>query len=307
MSKINTEEWIKRAKQIHGDKYDYSKTIYVNCRTKVTIICPIHGEFEIRPDGHLRSNGCPKCGYVNIGKALRYDQSKFIEKAKLVHGDKYNYSKTNYIGMFKEITIICPQHGEFKQTPNAHVNLKEGCPECSKASRKLTTEEFIQKANLIHNNFYSYNNVIYVNSNTKVLITCPIHGDFAVAPHNHLSNKSGCPECNRSHGELEIEKYLFDSNIKYITQYEITIDNSINKSGKAYVDFYLPELDSFIEYNGRQHYIPVEKFGGQLKFEQQIKRDEYVRQYCKENNIKLLEIKFDSNIIDQLKTFFEKV
>lgn len=111
-----------KAKAIHGNKYDYSKVNYVNTKEKVCIICPTHGEFWQRPNGHLNGLGCDKCG-----KTYSYTTEEFIEKAKQIHGNKYDYSKVKYINAQTKVCIICPIHGEFWQTPYKHLNLKEGC------------------------------------------------------------------------------------------------------------------------------------------------------------------------------------
>ena len=108
----------------------------------------------------------------------------FIEKAKAVHGDKYDYSKVEYVKAKEKVCIICQEHGEFWQTPNNHLR-GEGCPFCY-GSKKLTTEEFISKAKQIHGNKYDYSNVNYVNKYTKVCIICPEHGEFWQKPSNHL-------------------------------------------------------------------------------------------------------------------------
>ena len=139
--KITFEEFIVKAREVHGDKYDYSKVEYVNQLTKVCIICPTHGEFEQTPDSHLHGHGCPKC----VGKNKTTEQ--FIEEAREVHGDKYDYSKTYYNGAFKKVTIICPIHGEFWQKPTMHL-IGQGCPKCS-GKNKLTTEQFIEEAKKI--------------------------------------------------------------------------------------------------------------------------------------------------------------
>ncbi len=184
----------------------------------------------------------------------------------------------------------------------------QGCPACGilKRSNKLrkSVENFIKQANEIHNNKYIYDKVDYVNDRTPIIITCPIHGEFEQRPNDHLMGK-GCPKCHQSKGERTVEQYLIDDNIKYIPQYAITIDSSINPSGFAYVDFYLPTLNTIIEYNGEQHYIAKEYFGGKIKFEHQLLRDNYIRNYCKENNIKLVEImynKSEDKIIEICKT-----
>ena len=186
--KLTTEEFVERARIVHGDKYDYSKVDYVNNNTKVTIICPTHGEFEQKPSGHLTGRGCPYCS----GKK-KLTTEEFIEKARKVHGDKYDYSKVNYVDCSTKVTIICPTHGEFEQTPYWHYS-GGGCPSCS-GNKKLTTEEFVERARIVHGDKYDYSKVKYVDSNTKVTIICPTHGEFEQTPFAHLLGQ-GCPVCN---------------------------------------------------------------------------------------------------------------
>ena len=112
---------------------------------------------------------------------------------------------------------------------------------------------------------------------------------------NHLRG-TGCPKCCQSKGEKQITKLLLEKNINFISQYKINIDSNINSSGNAFIDFYLPDYNTFIEYNGEQHYIAKEFFGGKLGLEQQQKRDSYVRNYCNINNIKQV-IKYYEGII----------
>ena len=194
---LTTEDFINKAIQIHGDKYTYSKVNYIGAEEKVCIICPKHGEFWQTPSGHLSGYGCPKCYDERRGANLRDDLTTFISKAKQIHGDKYDYSKVKYINSRTEICIICPEHGEFWQTPNSHLN-GNGCPSC-KGLKKLTTKEFIERAKQVHGNKYDYSKTIYVNKRTKVCIICPIHGEFYQTPHNHVYQKQGCPECGKKY------------------------------------------------------------------------------------------------------------
>ena len=123
---------------MHGDKYDYSKVIYRNNKTKVCIICPEHGEFWQRPDKHLYAKrGCPVCG-----KTQKLTTEEFIEKAKQVHGDKYDYSKCEYKTTEKKVTIICKTHGEFKQTPHSHLQ-GQGCPVCKQRVLEKEVNNFL--------------------------------------------------------------------------------------------------------------------------------------------------------------------
>ena len=188
-----TEAFINDAISVHGNKFDYSKVEYVNNKTKVCIICPIHGEFWQTPQEHLIGcGGCPTCAkLIRINKKT-YSKENFINKAKIIHGDKFDYSKVEYVNNRTKVCIICPQHGEFWQTPNSHLQ-GEGCPNCRK-SKKMAQETFIKKAKKVHGDKYDYSKVNYVNSQTKVCIICPQHGEFWQTPNSHLSGK-GCKEC----------------------------------------------------------------------------------------------------------------
>ena len=197
LSKRKTkEQFIKDAKKVHGDKYDYSKVNYIDAQEKVCIICPIHGEFWQTPKKHLNGHGCFKCNVKGRSKGFISEKKKtnecFIKDAKEVHGDKYDYSKVEYINANNKVCIVCPIHGEFWQTPSSHLN-GHGCPICS-SNKKYNTKEFIDKSIEIHGNKYDYSNTEYVNSNTKVCIICPIHGEFWQTPAAHLQGQ-GCPKC----------------------------------------------------------------------------------------------------------------
>ena len=226
---------------------------------------------------------------------------EIIKTANQIHNFKYDYSKTEYINIKQKICIIChekdefgEEHGEFWQTPDNHINGKQGCPKCAK-NINFTTDKFIKKSKLIHDNKYNYEYVNYNKISDKVIIICPDHGKFEQTMHNHLRG-TGCPKCCQSKGEQQITKLLLEKNINFISQYKINIDSNINSSGNAFIDFYLPDLNIFIEYNGEQHYIAKEFFGGELGLEKQKQRDNYIKNYCNTNNIKLIEIKYNDNI-----------
>ena len=129
-----------KARVIHGNKYDYSLVDYVNAKTKIKILCPIHGVFEQVPNYHLSKCGCALCGVDKIIKKNKGSESDFINKANLVHNNKYDYSKINYINAHTKIGIICPEHGEFTQRPNNHLN-GNGCSICVGMDRNLTTKK----------------------------------------------------------------------------------------------------------------------------------------------------------------------
>lgn len=288
--KLTTREFIEKAQSIHNNKYDYSKCNYTGTYNKVTITCPIHGDFEQTPVLHLQGQECPKCSH----RSYKLTTEEWINKAVEVHGEKYDYSESEYVDSKTKIKIICPIHGEFYQLPNNHLRTG-GCPKCSKQKITSNTIDFVQKAISIHGNKYLYSSVIYKNNSTKVTIICPTHGEFLQTPNCHLSG-CGCPKCNTSNGEQRISQFLEENSIKYVPQYEIAIDSSINRSGIAKIDFFLPELNVAIEYNGIQHYKRIPYFELGRTLESQQNRDKYIRKYCSDKNIKLIEIPYNEDI-----------
>lgn len=132
--RLTTDEFIRRAIEKHGDKYDYSKVEYINAQTKVCIICKEHGEFWQRASEHLNGCGCKLCGNISSCNKQKKSNETFITEAKKVHGDKYDYSKTQYIQSNKNVTITCPIHGDFSQRASAHLS-GQGCPQCGENKR----------------------------------------------------------------------------------------------------------------------------------------------------------------------------
>ena len=183
------EEFIKEAQAKHSDFSEYRKVGYVNSATKVIIICPKHGDFEITPSHHLDGVGCRKC----YADRTRNAQGTIIARFHEAHGDHYNYEKVIYERCNSNVTIVCSVHGDFQQTPSAHI-AGSGCPKCAVEGQALTTKDFIQKARAKHGAKYNYGQVQYVNNSTKVTISCPQHGLFAQNPNNHLRGNK-CPKC----------------------------------------------------------------------------------------------------------------
>lgn len=196
-----TEEFIALAKQTHGNLYDYSKVEYINKDIKVTITCPYHGDFEQIPHNHLRGATCKLCSIPIATAKSSHTQllttEQFIEKAKRVHLNKYNYSKVNYTGMKNKVDIICLEHGEFSQRAFAHVR-GDNCPKCARkaldTSNTLTQSEFLLKAHKAHKLRYTYANCLYTGMRNLLTVTCRIHGDFTLRAQDFLSG-SGCQIC----------------------------------------------------------------------------------------------------------------
>lgn len=205
---MTTEEFINKAKNKHGDKYDYSKVIYNKSTEKVVIICKVHGEFQQTPHKHNQGCGCQKCGIDTIKEKATGTLQNFLDRAIKVHGNKYKYCEVIYINAKSKVTITCPIHGNFEQTPDTHT-CGSGCPKCDKeavsrrmtGNRRVTIKDFTERANTLHNNKYDYTKVNFVVTNEKVVIGCPIHGEFKLSVNKHLLGKE-CPKCTM-HGRVQ--------------------------------------------------------------------------------------------------------
>lgn len=347
--KLTRAEFIERAKKVHGDLYDYSKVEYINADTKVCIICSEHGEFWQTPYSHVnQKQKCPVCQH-----RVKQTLQTFLQRAKELYGDKYDYSKVEYVDMFTKVCIICPIHGEFWMAPNSFLNNKQQCPKCQHQSWANTTEEFIVKmeskfpdqftyekteyknnktkvcitckkhgdfwarpdnlmhqvvgcpkcaseqthekqrkllkqfieeAKKVHGDKYDYSKVKYKNTDTKICIVCPEHGKFLQTPYNHIKGH-GCPKCCTSNLEKNLESFLIDNNISFESQK--TFDWLIYKSN-LYLDFYLPDYNVAIECQGEQHFKPIEFFGGEKGFQYIQNRDITKKQLCTNHGINIL-------------------
>ena len=238
--KLTTEEFIIKARSVHGDKYDYSKSKYIYARENIEIICNKHGAFWQRVTNHLsKSYGCSKCSGIR-----KSNKDEFIQKARLIHGNKHDYSRVEYINNRTKVEIVCKEHGTFSQKPNDHLN-KYGCAGCS-GNKKISTEEFIVKARLVHGDKYDYSKSEYKNSDTKVQIICTQHGPFLQTPDNHFQEK-GCSRCTHVISKPEIEwlDKLAIPDDKDHRQVIIKINNKIYR-----VDGYSPKTNTVYEFDG---------------------------------------------------------
>lgn len=291
MIKNTTDQFIEKARNIHGNKFNYSLVEYKGCKSKIHIICKNNHVFEQSPNDHLNGHGCKKC--AGWGE-MKFNFKEFIDRAISIHGDLYDYSKYEYITHSTKSTIICKKHGVFLISPKEHLIEARGCSKCgyekSTKKRTHTLENFVKKGNEVHNNKYLYDNVKYVNQHSKVKIICPTHGEFEQAPKDHLHLKQGCPSCKSSKGEITVEKYLRDNNIFFIRQYKF--DNCRDKRPLPF-DFYLPEYNSVIEYQGIQHYNDIEFFKKKDKgLEDRKRRDKIKKEFCLLNNISYINISY---------------
>lgn len=260
VKRMTTDEFVRRAVEVHGDKYDYSKADCDNRDEKgrVCIIChkigkdgKEHGEFWQRPSSHLKGDSCRKCSVENtaMSNSRRFSKTteKFISDASKVHNGKYSYTKTVYVNSRTNVIITCPIHGDFSQSPTNHLQ-GEGCPKC--ANKDVTTEEFIRKSIAVHGSKYVYSKVNYINNSTNVTITCPIHGDFEQEPKNHLQGK-GCALCGL---DRQVEKRC-DTKEGFISKATAVHGDAYDYSDVNYVNSHTP-VDIICRKHGVFRQIP---------------------------------------------------
>lgn len=250
---LTTDEFVARAQEVHrGRGYDYSRTVYVNQTTLVTVICPLHGEFTPQPNNHLTGAQCRSCGNDSRRTKRAHGVERFIQKAQEVHGDRYDYDAVAYVNNKTHVSVTCRAHGPFPVRPDMHVARKQGCSNCG-GSKALTTAGFVDRARQIHGDRYEYGMVEYQNMYVLVTIECPDHGPFEQIPHSHLDGH-GCSRCRESKGERAVRNALDEWHIAYVQHWR---DHDCIFRGRLTFDFALPEHKALIEFDGQQHYKPV--------------------------------------------------
>lgn len=292
---MTTEVFIERAKTVHQDLYDYSLVNYINKYTKVKIKCNGCGAiFDQEAGSHLKGCGCKSCGNIKKGKSRRSSTETFIEKSKKIHSDKFDYSVTDYTTKRNKVSIRCIKHDLiFGQLPDNHLKRSLCCPKCVEEFEmpvRYTKEHFISAAQSIHKNEnYDYSKTEYLGTTNKTIITCPKsgHGEFLQSYDCHVNKKQGCPKCCSSKGEKQIRDFLLENNIAFEEQKTFS---DCRHKGLLKFDFYLPDLNTCIEFNGRQHYEQIDFFGDESSFEDAVFRDQIKHNYCIANSIKLITI-----------------
>ena len=232
-----------------------------------------------------------------LAPELNMNLEYFIKKSTEKWGNKYDYSLVNYVKSDKKVKIIFNDI-IYEQTPSRHLY---GAPE--KIFLKKTNEQFINESNIVHDNKFSYDKVEYVKNQIKVIITCPIHGDFKQTPLSHLQG-NGCNNCTESKGEKVIAKYLDKNNISYYRQHKF--DDCKNIFQLPF-DFYIPKIRTVIEFDGIQHFQPVEHFGGLKAYDRLKINDNIKNDYCEDNYIELIRIGYNqfNNINEILKNYIK--
>ena len=319
---MTSEKYFQKAKNKYGNICEYDETSYKSQSEKITLICRKHG-IICHPSAsnhlYLGTLACPQCKKEKTQKALSITTEEFVQRAKKLHGDIFDYSKSVFVRFHDKVEIICKKHGPFWSNANDHLSRKpgQGCPECKKEIsgqyKKLSFEEFIARAKVIHTNKYEYiKPQTWRNTQTeRIEIICPIHGSFIQRVGDHLYLKCGCPTCCESLGEKAIAEYLVNSGILF--EREKTFDWLINpKTGKHLpVDFYIDDLKLVIEVDGGQHRYPVEHFGGKQAFESSKYKDRLRETFCYQNGITLIRIFYSDRrevhkTINELRTYLQE-
>ena len=292
---LSKEEFLERSKKIHGNKYDYSLVKYDGCYVPVKIICPKHGIFEQKPIMHYKGYGCKECAKELMHSKFSSNKDTFIEKARKVHGDKYDYSNVNYYNGKTKVCIICPEHGEFWQTPNSHLS-GHGCKKCSieeiNDACRVTYDEFIERSKKVHGTKYDYSKVNFKRVKDKVKVICPVHGEFEQEAYHHMIG-CACPNCTvgTSNCEKEIVSFLKDNGLNVIEKNREII--------KPYeIDIFLPDKNIGIEYNGILWHSEKYGKGKDYHYKKMI--------LAKENSIKLIQI-FEDEWIQNKNLVKEKL
>lgn len=256
-------------------------------KDKLDIICDTHGHFRQTIHNHFYlDNNCPKCSSAKVIELE--DSVKNLLKRKSIEIIEYK-------GYRIKSTLLCITHGKFVSgIENAKIH---GCPKCANQSRiEREKIKFINRSKIVWGSIieFDYKNMEYNGSERKMKIFSSITGLICQLPANHLLGFIP----SRSSGETIVENLLFNKEIKYIREMKFDGCKNINK---LRFDFYIPEMNTCIEYNGVQHYKPIEFFGGSEKYQYQIKNDEIKRKFCESCGIHLIVISYKDPIIEKLE------
>jgi hypothetical protein len=210
---LSQQEFLNKAKLVHGDLFDYTKTVYEKSCKKVVVICKVHGDFLVTPNKHLGGGGCPICAN-NSRKTVEH----FFSQAIDVHGTTYDYSRVQYTNTNSKVEIVCPVHGSFLQTPKKHLS-GQGCEKCGRKktgeAKTVPFEEFVRQAKIAHDNRYEYLKETYINFSSKVGVVCKKHGIFYTQANDHvLRNVHGCEKCYREVRKERDELTMFPNFLK---------------------------------------------------------------------------------------------
>ena len=287
MSRLITQaQFVEASIRTHGDGYNYSRAAYVDSKTKVTIVCNTCGsEFAQTPNAHIRGQGCVVCSRKKAAKRYSDTTESFVAKAAIVHGGVYTYESTVYVATHTKVSITCPAHGRFMQTPNSHLK-GAGCPMCwakRRAVPQVSQADCMARCVTAHDGLYTYEKAYYTGMHDKFEVTCRTHGGFLVSPSNHLQG-SGCPSCGVRASQHEVNI------VRLIESHGVAATKNFRPKwmqGKE-LDIFMPELNLAIEYCGYHvHNSTRNKLGGKPK-EDMYHYDKW--KLCRDNGVTLLTI-----------------
>jgi very-short-patch-repair endonuclease len=293
----DTNFFISESIKLHGNVYTYDYTNYINNKTKVIVTCKLHGNFETSPNHHLskiRKHGCPKCGRIKRGKKIRITFDEFINRIPKVL-KKFRLYKSTFFKLDKPMLFKCLKcNTKFLRKPTTMLKLNDTqCPECYIEYRRdlyrSNTADFIAKAIAVHGDKYDYTWVNYIDQYTDIEIFCnSCKKMFKQKPAVHLAG-SGCKRCRKTTGEHKVSDFLIENKIDFVEQYKITEEHN-----RFRFDFYIPSINTLIEYDGHLHFIAVDFFGGEKTLQKQKRRDKLKNQLAKKHNYKLIRINYKS-------------
>lgn len=287
---------IDKAKDKFNNKFDYSKVDSVSkFSDQVTIVCPKHGSFRTTIKSHLHSlYGCAMCGNEHAveNKTKYRDLVSIIPHVRAIHGDRYEYLA--YDIQTKIIRFSC-KHGINEQELRTHLSGR-GCKACGYDRMRMSSQDFLRRAKLVHPEGYEYNLDEFATVNDKITIRHSCGHQYRGRVSNHLSGQ-GCIRCKSSVGENKVAEWLTDKRIRVVHQFKI--------EGYRYrYDFYLPDLNILIEYDGEQHYRPIDYFGGQVGFQRNQTNDQIKNELAKAYGYSLIRIPF--NQLANLEIFLSR-
>lgn len=248
---MKRQEFLEQMGCKSGAQCEYETPDVVTHKDKVIVVCSKHGKYESGAGTLLKSRY--RCKFCS--GSCRYTKEAFIAEAISIHGNRYDYSKVEYSGSKSKVIIACPEHGCFEQIPNSHLQ-GNGCMKCVTDKQRSSTKDFTKKADLIHGGRYTYEKVKYTTASDRVVITCPIHGDFKQIASSHLSG-SGCMKCVNRYKKYEEEakQVILDNGFKEGVDFlhDKVIPTRKKHDRKFRPDFYFMDHNFIIEIDEKHH------------------------------------------------------
>jgi hypothetical protein len=311
--RVSKKELTNRIRNKFGNLYEVDENSLTKATSSIRLKCRTHGWFEGILNNLINSSGCPSCSYIKTAairnKQLKLSKNEIINRFVDLHGDAYSYSETDPDGIGSTVKIHCAKHGYFEQVVSVHLQGK-GCPECGREKRRVS--QFLQQSEIytrlkeLHGNLFIYPPNVGLDLREAAPIICREHGIFYQPLRIHL-NGSGCSECSQSLGARRVSHWLTEHEIYY----ELEAPIPAGKKGLPLrADFFLPEHNMYIEYDGEQHFKPIAFFGMDEKTSISVFNEQKERDLAKENWIlgkgfELLRIRFDQNVEHQLEKYFQ--